>query len=185
MNLVNQDVFESDEADNETQEESSPGTLFIGDNGELPMETRRVFVQLLIGPSLEGRRHTNLWPILERDESVLRSRLGDLFLDLIIDRDAQVAFIRQADSGDIDAPKMLRRVQLTFVDSILLLYLRQQLLQAESHGDRAVVSIQEIEESLALYEHKANCDHAGFSKRIRTSICKKPKSNMEHYFCEN
>jgi len=35
-------------------------------------------------------------PVLVRDEALIRRRLSDLFLDLVIDRDLQVAFTRQA-----------------------------------------------------------------------------------------
>ncbi|MDR2012728.1 MAG: DUF4194 domain-containing protein [Rhodanobacter sp.] len=153
-------------------------TLFIGDSGELALETRRALVQLLAGPSLEGRRHSNLWPILVRDEALIRRRLADLFLELVIDRDMQVAFTRQADTGNLEVPILLRRSQLTFIDSILLLHLRQRLTQADAQGDRAVVSIGEIMEFLALYERAANTDRAGFNRRIQASVEKIKKHSI-------
>src|SRR5580692_10327828 len=102
---------------------SAIGNLYPGDTGELPWETRRALVQLLAGPSLEARRHAKLWPILVRDEVIIRRRLAELFLELVMDVDLKVAFTRQADVGDVDSPILLRRSQLTFLDSILLLYL--------------------------------------------------------------
>ena len=150
--------------------------LFMGDSGELALDTRRALVQLLAGPSLDGRRHPKLWPILARDEAVIRRRLAELFLELVIDRDVQVAFTRQADTGDLEVPLLLRRAQLTFIDSILLLHLRQRLTQAKSQGDRAVVSTDEMMEFLTLYERASNTDRAGFAKRVHASIekIKKP-----------
>jgi hypothetical protein len=156
----------------------SASSLFAGDTGELPLDTRRALVQLLSGPSLDGRRHQKLWPVLVRDEHVIRRRLADLFLDLVIDRDLQVAFTRQADTGDLEVPLLLRRAQLTFIDSLLLLHLRQQLTQAESHGERAVVSTEEIVEYLSLYERTGNTDRAGFAKRIHASIEKIKKHSI-------
>jgi hypothetical protein len=100
----------------------------------------------------------------------LRSRLADLFLELVIDVDQKVAFTRQADVGELEAPILLRRAPLTFVDSVILLLLRQRLTQAEVRGERAVVETIEIMEQLAPYERAANTDHAGFQKRIRASI---------------
>jgi hypothetical protein len=144
--------------------------LFAGDTGELDLDTRRALVQLLSGPSLDGRRHTKLWPVLIRDEGVIRRRLADLFLELVLDRDLQVAFTRQADTGDLDVLKLLRRSHLSFIDSVLLLYLRRQLAQAESHGERAVVSKDEIVEHLGPYDRKGNTDKAGFTKRVYASI---------------
>jgi hypothetical protein len=146
------------------------GTLFLGDVGELPIETRRALVHLLAGPSLDSRRHPKLWPILLRDELILRKRLAELFLDLVIDLDIEVAFTRQAETGDLEVPLLLRRAQLRFIDSVLLLFLRQRLTQAETNGDRAVIAIDEITEQLLPYERSASTDRAGFLKRIRASI---------------
>jgi hypothetical protein len=157
---------------------AAANTLFIGDSGELALDTRRALVQLLAGPALDGRRHPKLWSILLRDEAVLRRRLAELFLELVIDRDVQVAFTRQADTGDLEVPLLLRRAQLTFIDSLLLLHLRQRLTQADAQGDRAVVSSDEITEFLSLYERAANTDRAGFVKRVHASIEKIKKHNI-------
>ena len=156
----------------------SPGALFAGDTGQLPMETRKVLVQLLMGPSLDARRHEQLWPILMRDESLLRSRLAELFLDLVIDTDMQVAFSRQADVGELEVPVLLRRASLTFIDSVLLLFLRERLSQAEARAERAVVSSGEIQEHLSTFEKAANTDRAGFAKRVGASIDKIRKHTL-------
>jgi len=116
--------------------------------------------------------------VLLRDEVAIRSRLADLFLELVIDHDLQVAFTRQFDTGDLEDAKLLRRAQLTFIDSVLLLYLRRQLTQAESHAERAVVSKDEIVEYLSLYEKSGSTDKAGFAKRIYASIEKIKKNNI-------
>jgi len=34
------------------------------DQGNLPLETRRVLVQVLLGPAIDARRQTKLWPYL-------------------------------------------------------------------------------------------------------------------------
>ncbi len=159
-------------------EQAPANALFIGDAGELPLDTRRALVQLLTGPSLDGRRHPKLWPILLQEENVIRRRLAELFLELVIDRDVQVAFTRQADTGDLEVPLLLRRAQLTFIDSILLLDLRQRLTQADAHGERAVVSVEEIIENLILYERTGSTDRAGFTKRIHASIEKIKKHSI-------
>jgi hypothetical protein len=155
-----------------------PGTLFPGDTGQLALDTRRALVQLLAGPSLEARRHGKLWPVLLRDEDLLRQRLAELFLELVIDRDTQVAFTRQADTAELDVPLLLRRAQLTFLDSVLVLYLRQRLTQADSHGERAVVAMDEMLEHLTLYERAASTDRAGFARRVAASVEKVKKHNI-------
>lgn len=165
----------------DTEQESGQAVdqgLYPGDRGALTLDARRVLVQLLAGPSLDGQRHSKLWPILLRDEVAIRSRLSELFLQLVIDRDLQVAFTRQAETGDLEVPRLLRRANLTFLDSILLLHLRQRLTQAETHGDRAVVSTNEIVESLSVYEQAGNTDRALFEKRIHASIEKIKKHSI-------
>ncbi len=162
----------------ETDGAEQAPALYHGDSGELSLDARRVLVQLLAGPSLDGQRHSKLWPILIRDEGAIRSRLSELFLQLVIDRDLQVAFTRQADTGDLDVPRLLRRAKLTFLDSILLLHLRQRLTQAEAHGDRAVISTDEIIELLSVYERAGNTDRALFEKRIHASIEKIKKQSI-------
>lgn len=159
-------------------EDLPAGALFVNDTGELPLDTRRVLVQLLSGPSLEGRRHARLWPVLLRDEQVIRRRLAELFLELVLDRDLQVAFTSQVAAEALDIPILLRRAQLTFIDSVLLLFLRQRLTQADSHGERAVIARDEVLENLMLYERSASTDKAGFGKRVNASIEKLKKHNI-------
>ena len=172
-NLPEDKVLETEGA-----EQESAQALYHGDSGELSLDARRVLIQLLAGPSLDGQRHSKLWPILIRDEAAIRSRLSELFLQLVIDRDLQVAFTRQADTGDLEVPSLLRRANLTFLDSILLLHLRERLTQAEAHGDRAVVSTDESVEFLGVYEQAGNTDRALFERRIHASIEKIKKHSI-------
>ncbi len=165
----------------ETRIAASPDhatSLFATDTGQLPLDTRRALVQLLSGPSLEERRHPKLWPVLVRDETVIRSRLCELFLDLIFDPDLKVAFTRQADVGELDCPVLLRRAQLTFIDSVLLLYLRQRLSQADARGERAVIAVDEMEDYLRTFERSASTDRAGFAKRVAASVEKIKKHSI-------
>ena len=156
----------------------TPSALFAADSGDLTLDTRRALVQLLSGPALDGRRHAKLWPVLLRDEEIIRKRLSELFLELVIDKDTLVAFTRQADTGELEVPQLLRRAQLTFIDSVLILYLRQRLTQADTQGERAVLSLDEVHDNLALYERAASTDRAGFVKRINASIEKVKKHNI-------
>ncbi|HFD80726.1 MAG TPA: DUF4194 domain-containing protein [Gammaproteobacteria bacterium] len=164
-----------DHADPAAQESTA---LYVGDGGTLPLEARRALVQLLSGPSLDGRRHSRLWPALIQHRAVIESRLADLFLELVLDSDLQTAFVRQADTGELDTPILLRRTPLTFLESVLLLYLRGLLADAELRGERAVVERDEMMEHMALYEPHLNTDHAGFEKRARAAIEKVKKNSL-------
>ena len=158
----------------------SPPTVIPGDKGELLVETRRVLVQLLRGPSVDVRRHAKLWPILLRDEDAVTSRLHDIFLELVIDREQGVAFTRQMDFEQLDIPILLRKAPLTFIESVLVLYLRQRLTQADAQGDRAVVSNPEMLEHMSVFERQPNPDHARFERQALNAIEKVKKLSLLH-----
>jgi hypothetical protein len=162
----------------EAAEASGAAGLYPGDAGLLPEPARRVLVQLLMGPSLDARRHSRLWPALLRYQEVIQSRLSDLFLELIVDAEHQVAFTRQADTGELEAPILLRRSPLTFLDSALLLYLRQVLVEADTRAEPALISLKDMQEQLRLFEPSDNTDRAGFDKRIRAAIEKAKKNSL-------
>lgn len=152
--------------------------VFRGDSGELSLETRRVYVHLLLGPSLDAQRQSKLWPVLLRDERVLRARLHELFLELVIDHDQQVAFTRQVVDPDVDMPILLRKSPLTFIQSALLLYLREQLTQADARGERAVVSREEMVEYLGAFEPDRNADRAKFARQAEGALDRAVQLNL-------
>ena len=156
--------------------------LYPGDVGALPLDARRALCQLLSGPSIDAGRHGQLWPALLRHEPVLRARLADLFLELVIDAEAGVAFTRQADTGELGTPVLLRSAPLTFIDSVLLLHLRQQLAEADAHGNRAVVEEGALVDVLSVYEKNLSTDRAGFARRVSAAIVKmkEPIPLVEH-----
>lgn len=153
------------------QAPSATGTALVD-------ESRRVLVHLLQGPFIDGRRDGARYAQLLRDRDAIEARLADLFLELIIDDDAQVAFVRQSEE-DPDAPKLLRRLTgLNRLDSVLLLVLRQMLLTQSSRGQRTVVSEAEIQQALAAYRRTTSTDEAGFAKEVRTSITKIQRTGL-------
>lgn len=163
------------------QEAGGPGAetaTFRGDTGGLPIDTRRVLVQLLLGPSVDARRQSKLWPVLLRDESIIRSRMHDLFLEVVIDHEQRVAFTRQVVSEDIDVPILLRKASLTFLETALLLFLRQRLTQADAQGERAVVSLDDMQEHLSVFERDSNPDHAKFERQIVNAVDKAKKLSL-------
>ncbi|MEA9771094.1 DUF4194 domain-containing protein [Xanthomonas campestris] len=160
-----------DAAEGQTTDVASTG-LFAGDTGQLPVEARRALCQLLSGPSVDAQRHSRLWPALLRSEAGIRSALADVFLELVLDREAGIAFTRQAETGELEAPVLLRSSPLTFIDSVLLLHLRQQLAEADARGVRAVVEEAALGEALAVYEKNLSTDRAGFLRRVATAVQK-------------
>lgn len=151
------------------------GPFFPGDTGSLPMESRLALCKLLSGPYID--QDSPHWPALLRDEALLRSRLSDVFLDLVLDRDRKVAFTRQADTGELDTPILLRSTPLSYLESVLLLHLRQILVDAENQGVRAAVDEAQIIEHLELYT-PAGGDRVAAQKRITAAIDKMKKNTI-------
>lgn len=160
-------------------DEDSPELAYAGSTGgALVEESRRVLVALLQGPYLDGRRDPGRYGQLLRDRSAIEDRLADMFLELVVDDDSQVAFVRQSES-DPDAPKLLRRLTgLNRLDTVLLLVLRQHVLTQSSRGQRAVVSESELISTLAAYRRTDSTDEAGFAKDIRASIAKMQRAGL-------
>ena len=154
---------------------AAPMAAFLGDTGILPVDSRRVLCKLLSGPCID--RDSPLWPALLRDEATLRSRLAELFLELVLDADRRIAFTRPADTGELEAPALLRTVPLTYLDSVLILHLRQRLVGAELHGERAVVDESELIEHLAVF---TDGDEVKGQRRIANAIEKMKGNGLLH-----
>lgn len=140
------------------------------DPGELDPATRRLLLKLLNGPYVRAEEHAKLWAALERSEGVVRSRLADLYLQLVIDRDAGVAFVRNLALDD--APKVVRRQPLTLLDTVLVLYLRRLLLAGQGSGARVFVGRDEIEDHLRGFLHNDSTDKKAQEAKVGRSIAK-------------
>jgi|JI10StandDraft_1071094.scaffolds.fasta_scaffold23105_2 hypothetical protein len=172
--------LESDNDDEPAKPPAAPPTvLFNGDTGTLRLDTRRCLVNLLNGPSIDGRRQSGLWMVLLRDREAIQTYLHNIFLELVVDLPQQVAFIRQvAEDGETDIPILLRRHQLTLIQSALVLYLRQRLTEADAANERAVVSTREMNEHLVLFEKARNTDLARFDRQCESAIEKCKALNL-------
>jgi Domain of unknown function (DUF4194) len=172
--------LESADGDEPAKPPTQPTTvLFNGDTGTLRLDTRRCLVNLLNGPSIDGRRQSGLWTVLLRDREAIQTYLHNIFLELVVDLPQQVAFIRQvAEDGETDIPILLRRHQLTLIQSALVLYLRQRLTEADAANERAVVSTREMNEHLMLFEKARNTDLARFDRQCESAIDKCKALNL-------
>lgn len=152
-------------------EDAGSTGLFPGDTGTLAEPTRRALLQLLRGPYIHRDLHPRLWPVVVRDEEVLRSRLSDLFLALVLDTERGVAFIRNAAAPEADSiPKVTRATPLSLIDTGLVLLLREHLLQAETLSTRAFIDREEIDDALSVYRPATSTDQAMFERRVAGSV---------------
>ena len=161
----------SPESTDAARNDEQAAGLWRGDAGGLKLDARRALVQLLKGPVLDGMRMPVIWKALLESEDLIRSRLNDLFLDLVIDREQLFAFTRQADTDPVKAPILLKRKPLNYIETYLFLFLRLRLSSAEGRGERAVIGLDEIREHLADIAGR-NRDAVGFERHLAGAVTK-------------
>jgi hypothetical protein len=144
--------------------------LWAGDTGVLTEGSRRALLELIKGPYLSGATNAGLWSALLADESALRSRLHELFLELVIDRTGEFAFVRNVVTDELATPSTVRTATLTFMDTAMLLVLRQLLLAGENDG-RVIVGRDEVFEQLRVYRGKDR-DERDYDRRMSSSWLK-------------
>jgi hypothetical protein len=92
-----------------------------------------------------------------------------MYLDLIVDREAEVAFKRQQEGEDV--PRMLRREKaLTRDASFVLIFLRREYAFADPDDGPVVISRDQISEFLRAYREDGDSDDARFSRRVDAAI---------------
>lgn len=143
--------------------------LWEGDRGALTYDSRRAFVQLLQGPLIRADKEPTLWKAILSDEENLRSRLHEVFLELILDETEGFAFTRMVVDEKLTIPQVLRTDSLKHVDTAILLNLRQELAMALP-GDRVVVDVEELRDAISYVRDVDNRDEAGFNKRFDAAI---------------
>ena len=142
----------------------------IADPSPLPPGVRRVLIYMMQGPYLRADANARLWEQLKAQEPLVRSRLADVYLDLVVDDEAGVAFVRHLDVDG--AVKAIRTQPLTLIETALVLYLRRTLLKRDSGAVRVFVGRDEIEDQLRSYRAADISDKRGFDRRIEAAINK-------------
>jgi len=145
-------------------------TLFEGDDGDLTLDQRRCLVVILKHPVVTDDRAE--WATLVRDPRVIKSRLNDLFLDLVIDRERGIAYKVQIRSGEFGSvPPLLRDAAFTREETILLVVLRQRHLAARGSGlPRAHVDRDELVSAIDSFRPASATDQAGDQKRSAAAV---------------
>lgn len=155
------ETHEGDDASN------NPHAVWPGDTGTLRERSRRALLELVRGPYLSRERSSLNWAALRADEAAIRSRLNDLFLDLVVDADAEFAFVRAVTGEDNTLPRAVRTKSLTFLDTAMLLALRQRLI-ADEGGARVIIGQDELYEILSVYR-TPDRDDRDFTKRLNAA----------------
>lgn len=153
--------------------DENPDALWPRDTGTLSVTSRRALVQLLKGPLITSAKHPAIWAAILSDETALRSRLSDVFLDLVLDENAGIAFTRMVQPGGeettLEIPQVLRTEPLTHIDTLVLLHLRSQVAHALP-GERLIVDADELFAEILVYRGVTDTDEAAFRKRFSASM---------------
>ncbi|HXH35155.1 MAG TPA: DUF4194 domain-containing protein [Plantibacter sp.] len=147
--------------------------LFEGDEGRLDAAQRRALVALLKHRYVSPALHPAEWHTILETESLLRSRLNELFLELQVDRSAEVAFKRQAtsESGRRPFPTLLHDTAYSREETILLVYLRTRLRTEQANGARAaIVEHDELLGFVASFRPEHANDRARDDGRVERAI---------------
>ncbi|REL25366.1 DUF4194 domain-containing protein [Thalassotalea euphylliae] len=117
-------------------------------------EKSSVQVRLLKGPIYRAQ-HKELWAWLERDQYRIREYFQQIGLALTLDDSEGYAFLRQqelsAEQGDIDIPRLIRKYQLPFNQTLLLVLLRKRLAEHDSEDStpRLIIDRQSIYQAMS------------------------------------
>lgn len=148
-------------------EERDAGVYDLGD--PLPDPARRAYAALLTNRYISRARNRSAWEGLLTYEHEIRARLDEMFLDLELDRDGEVAFKRQQDGEDI--PRLLKRDKaLTRDASFVLLFLRRECAFTDPADGPVVVSRDQISEFLRAFRQDGDLDDARFARRVDAAI---------------
>ncbi|AOZ73568.1 hypothetical protein BK816_08505 [Boudabousia tangfeifanii] len=159
-------------SDNDEVLSELPQGLWPGDVGQLNFDSRRALLALMKGPYIRADKHRELWAALLADETIIRSRLADVFLELVLDLDLGLAFAKNVSVPESGMPKVMRSLPLKFIDTALLLFLRSSLLSAVDQNEPVMVDREEINSHLMLYQAADSTDESGFEKRINSAVSK-------------
>ncbi|MDO5067767.1 MAG: DUF4194 domain-containing protein [Propionibacteriaceae bacterium] len=156
----------------EDDDRDSSLALFEGDDGELALEVRQCLVGLIRNPLLTRERQPRAWETLVRHRRILRSRLNDLFLDLVMDDERGVAYKVQVRSEvPRRFPTLLRDTSYSREETVLMVYLRQRHLAERAGGAARVwVDRQDCIDAVARYRPPSATDLWGDESRTRNAI---------------
>lgn len=154
------------------RELSSSVALFEGDEGGLEVAQRRALVAIVKHRFITADSHPKEWQALLANPRLIRSRLNDLFLDLHLDVERQVAFKRQASpEGGGRFPTLLHDTAWTREETMLLVYLR-----GRSRADEAAGAPKTFVDRIDMLEHIASqrpahaTDQAGDARRAIKAV---------------
>nr|WP_246286919.1 DUF4194 domain-containing protein [Schumannella luteola] len=151
--------------------EDDPDELFPGDRGVLDPDARRVLVRLLQRRFLLAERSRGDWAVLLEHQSQIESRLGDLFIRLVVDHDRGVAYKQQVRSDELEVPILLKDEAYTRAETLVLVHLRTVYQREITAGEgSARVDVEEVEQTVLSYYSAGDRGTARRQRDIRNAL---------------
>jgi len=146
---------------------------FDGDTGTLDADARRALVAILNHRFITSATHRKEWKALTSAYAAVKSRLNDMYLDLVFDEKYEVAYkfqVRNVDSTR-PFPSLLRAMTWTRDQTAVLIYLRlAHRNQTAGGASRAVVSATDIQEFVAATRPTTATDQFMDTGRVTRAI---------------
>ncbi|WP_311354508.1 DUF4194 domain-containing protein [Corynebacterium pyruviciproducens] len=120
------------------------------DTGTLTLSQRKALVKLIKGPFITTTTPADRedFRVIVESRTLLSQQLDNLFLTLVVDETAGVAYTKVWDTEVDGARTLLRAKPLTFVETVIILHLRRQLAKSNPN-ERTIVEKQEVFEATA------------------------------------
>lgn len=116
-------------------------SYFEGDSGTLDADVRAVITSLMSRRVMLGRNDPPMWETFIANEVAVTSHFHNMYIDLVVDRNAQVAFKRQVHPEGVDYRVLLRDQRASREMSAAVLFLRSEYnRQAHSGIERVSVT---------------------------------------------
>jgi hypothetical protein len=166
--------------DADVEEILEAGALFEGDSGQLSLEVRKTFVSLLKKRYISSEHHPSDWRTVLENQQLLQSRFNDIFLQLVVDRDYEVAYKRQAvPDGGGTFPTVLHDTTYSREQTILLVYLRSVFRSRRASGEESVfVDQADLIEEIASYRPADTTNFVRDDKSVNSAIDALYKSDI-------
>lgn len=166
---MSQDVFGAGAA---VEDDFGAPVLFDGDTGVLTGAQRRALVELLRRQVLTAARHPQEFTTVAAHHELIASRLHDLFLDLVLDRERGIAYkVQVHDADGAGFPVLLRDTAYTREETVLLLFLRRRRLSDRAAGaEHVFVDLRECLEAVESFRPPEATDRAADEQRARKAV---------------
>lgn len=149
-----------------------------GDCGTMSLPLRKVLVTLLKGPYLYREKRRDAWNLLMGNLPAVRAQLANLLLEVVVDEELGVAFVKKPEIEDEQIPSLLNRYAFRFLDSVLLVEMRDRLMRAQQSGQRAIMEADEIRAHLAVFDSASKTDEKVFDQHVKAVLARMKEKHL-------